>query len=201
MLLDIDCWTSMTLPCSPSCSPSFPSSSSLSLSNPAHCGSYNIRYGLQTGVIPNNQEYGLNLTETLLPEFLSRQGYATHALGKWYGALTLLAWGMCVQASWAVLGCRHLGLYRWDMTPTFRGYDSFYGYYSGSQVSGPAATRPSCSVSIPYQLGLDLGLGLRLSLQSSGVSVSSVSASSVSVSRCLSLARLLGLLHPQGQRL
>eukprot|EP00045_Choanoeca_perplexa_P014076 m.163633 g.163633 ORF g.163633 m.163633 type:complete len:539 (+) comp16556_c0_seq1:375-1991(+) len=75
-----------------------------------HTGRYNIRYGLQTGVIPNNKEYGLNLTETLLPEYLSREGYATHALGKW-----------------------HLGLYRWDMTPTFRGYDSFYGYYSGSQ--------------------------------------------------------------------
>ena len=200
MLLDIDCWTSMTLPCSPSCSPSFPSSSSLSLSNPAHCGSYNIRYGLQTGVIPNNQEYGLNLTETLLPEFLSRQGYATHALGKWYGALTLLAWGRCVQASWAVLGCRHLGLYRWDMTPTFRGYDSFYGYYSGSQVSGPMAAvhRGHCHlgrVQSPFRVfpyGISRKLGLR---------PPRLSLLRVPVSQCLSLARLLGLLYPQGQRL
>jgi hypothetical protein len=43
--------------------------------------SYNIRYGLQTGVIPNNQAYGLNTTETLLPQFLKEQGYATHAIG------------------------------------------------------------------------------------------------------------------------
>lgn len=47
-----------------------------------HTGRYNIRYGLQTGVIPNTKEYGLNLTETLLPEYLKRAGYATHAAGK-----------------------------------------------------------------------------------------------------------------------
>ena len=27
----------------------------------------------------------------------------------------------------------HLGLYKWEYTPTFRGYDTFMGYYSGSQ--------------------------------------------------------------------
>lgn len=27
----------------------------------------------------------------------------------------------------------HLGLFKWEYTPTFRGYDSFLGYYSGSQ--------------------------------------------------------------------
>eukprot|EP00051_Salpingoeca_urceolata_P009789 m.118963 g.118963 ORF g.118963 m.118963 type:complete len:539 (-) comp16448_c0_seq3:185-1801(-) len=75
-----------------------------------HTGRYNIRYGLQTNVIPNNKEYGLNLTETLLPQYMKKLGYQTHAIGKW-----------------------HLGLYRWAYTPTFRGYDSFLGYYSGSQ--------------------------------------------------------------------
>lgn len=27
----------------------------------------------------------------------------------------------------------HLGFYTWEHTPTFRGYDSFYGFYNGGQ--------------------------------------------------------------------
>ncbi|KAL3907714.1 MAG: hypothetical protein SGARI_003400 [Bacillariaceae sp.] len=41
---------------------------------------------------------------------LKRAGYSTHAIGKW-----------------------HLGMARWEQTPTFRGFDSFYGFYSGGQ--------------------------------------------------------------------
>ena len=33
-------------------------------------GRYDIRYGLQTQVIPNNKKYGLALNETLLPQLL-----------------------------------------------------------------------------------------------------------------------------------
>ena len=44
-------------------------------------GRYNIRYGLQTKTIPNNKDYGLNLTEKLLPEYLKELGYASHAIG------------------------------------------------------------------------------------------------------------------------
>lgn len=73
-------------------------------------GRYNIRYGLQTQVIPNNKQYGLNLTEKTIPEHLEPLGYTSHALGKW-----------------------HLGLWNWAYTPTFRGFSSFLGYYSGSQ--------------------------------------------------------------------
>ena len=47
-----------------------------------HTARYNIRYGLQSAVIPNNKEYGLALDEMLLPEYLKRLGYATHAVGK-----------------------------------------------------------------------------------------------------------------------
>jgi len=75
-----------------------------------HTGRYPIRFGLQTGVIPNTSPYGLNLDEKLVPQYMKEQGYATHAVGKW-----------------------HLGIFTWDYTPTFRGYDSFMGYYGGSE--------------------------------------------------------------------
>ena len=38
------------------------------------------------------------------------EGYATHIVGKW-----------------------HLGYNKWDYTPTYRGFDTFYGYYNGAE--------------------------------------------------------------------
>jgi arylsulfatase A-like enzyme len=73
-------------------------------------GRYPIAYGLQTYVIQDGTNYGLNLNETLMPEILKAGGYQTHAVGKW-----------------------HLGMYNWESTPTFRGFDSFYGYYTGGE--------------------------------------------------------------------
>ena len=46
-------------------------------------GRYNIRYGLQTQVIPNNKRYGLPLNETTIADYLRLQNYSTHAVGKW----------------------------------------------------------------------------------------------------------------------
>ena len=72
-------------------------------------GRYNIRYGFQSGVLTDHNNYSLPLTETLLPEFVHRtRPSSTHAVGKW-----------------------HLGYHQWEHTPTFRGFDSYLGYYSG----------------------------------------------------------------------
>eukprot|EP00756_Hemistasia_phaeocysticola_P054366 Hpha_TRINITY_DN30294_c0_g1::TRINITY_DN30294_c0_g1_i1::g.27098::m.27098 len=74
-------------------------------------GRYNIRYGFQSGVLKDRNNYSLPLTETLLPQFVQRAvPAACHMVGKW-----------------------HLGFHRWEHTPTYRGFDSFLGYYSGAE--------------------------------------------------------------------
>lgn len=71
------------------------------------------RFAMHHGIvdwIPPASTYGLPLNETTMADKLKEAGYATHAVGKW-----------------------HLGFYRKEMTPTFRGFDSFYGFYSGGE--------------------------------------------------------------------
>jgi arylsulfatase A-like enzyme len=47
-------------------------------------GRYPFRYGLQTGVIPTSQTYGLPTDERLLSQALADAGYATAIVGKWH---------------------------------------------------------------------------------------------------------------------
>ena len=50
----------------------------------------------------------LPLNETLWPEYMKELGYQNYLIGKW-----------------------HQGANSWKETPTFRGFDYFYGYYGG----------------------------------------------------------------------
>jgi len=71
-------------------------------------GIYPFRYGLQRGFgsfTPNGLPTGLKL----LPRYLKESGYRTHMLGKW-----------------------HLGHCDTRYTPRYRGFDTFFGSYSGA---------------------------------------------------------------------
>ncbi|BFZ22838.1 hypothetical protein BsWGS_25876 [Bradybaena similaris] len=70
-------------------------------------GIYPHRLGLQQIVILERQAVCVPLDKTFFPQVLKQHGYKTHAVGKW-----------------------HLGFCNWNCTPTFRGFDSFYGFYN-----------------------------------------------------------------------
>ena len=71
-------------------------------------GVYPFRMGLQHFVITGPMNASLPLQYDLLPQRLQRLGYQTHMVGKW-----------------------HLGFCNPAMTPTHRGFHSFYGLYNG----------------------------------------------------------------------
>lgn len=73
-------------------------------------GKYALNLGLQHDTIHNKQPFGVPLAEKLLPEYLRQLGYSTHAVGKW-----------------------QLGFFAKEFTPTYRGFDSFYGFWTSGQ--------------------------------------------------------------------
>ena len=71
------------------------------------------RYAWHNGInsiIQSTNTYGVPLESKFISDILLDNGYSTAAIGKW-----------------------HMGFYKWEYTPTFRGYESFYGYYGGGE--------------------------------------------------------------------
>lgn len=70
-------------------------------------GRYPFHTGRQHESLPPQMPTGLSINYRLLPERLKEVGYKTHAVGKW-----------------------HLGFCDWNYTPTRRGFDTFFGFYT-----------------------------------------------------------------------
>merc|ERR1711892_799910 len=73
-------------------------------------GKYPFHIGRQKRALKPLQPTGLHLNLTTLPQQLKKLGYNTHIVGKW-----------------------HLGYCAWEYTPTRRGFDTFLGFYLGSE--------------------------------------------------------------------
>jgi arylsulfatase A-like enzyme len=63
---------------------------------------------MEHSAILETEPWGLSLNEVLLPEYLAALGYARHMVGKW-----------------------HLGFFRKEYTPTFRGFQTYFGHWTG----------------------------------------------------------------------
>jgi len=73
-------------------------------------GKHPINLGIQHGTIFGTQPYGLPLGEATTPQYLKSLGYRTHGVGKW-----------------------HLGFFEKEYTPTYRGFETYYGFWNGKE--------------------------------------------------------------------
>ena len=64
--------------------------------------------GIQHNTITAACPYGLSLEEKLLPQHFKNLGYTAKMIGKW-----------------------HIGFFQKEYTPTYRGFDEFFGSYFG----------------------------------------------------------------------
>ncbi|KAH6921879.1 hypothetical protein HPB50_005755 [Hyalomma asiaticum] len=80
---------------------------SASTCTPSRAAATRLHVGYQA--FPPAPERSLSLRFQLLPQWLKRLGYSTHIIGKW-----------------------HLGYSSVEYTPTWRGFDTFFGYYNGA---------------------------------------------------------------------
>ncbi|KAG8239213.1 hypothetical protein J437_LFUL017415 [Ladona fulva] len=71
-------------------------------------GKHPIHTGMQHLVILEPEAWGLPLKEKTMAQYLRDAGYVTRAVGKW-----------------------HLGYFKKEYTPIYRGFDSHYGYWNG----------------------------------------------------------------------
>ncbi|GMI01213.1 hypothetical protein TrLO_g9509 [Triparma laevis f. longispina] len=72
-------------------------------------GLYPLHHGVVNWLKPEDPN-GLPLNLTTMAEHMNELGYVSRAVGKW-----------------------HMGFYRDEYTPTFRGYSSFTGFYGGGE--------------------------------------------------------------------
>ena len=77
---------------------------------PARSSMQTGRYAWRNGYYSSQSSEAVSLSVPFLPEVLRRAGYRCHAVGKW-----------------------HLGYRVKEYSPTFRGYDSFLGYYNSME--------------------------------------------------------------------
>lgn len=92
-------------------------------------GLYPIHTGTQHNVIQPAEPWGLPLEFKLLPEYLKDLGYQTHLVGKW-----------------------HIGSFSKEHTPNYRGFDTFYGFYSGEEDYYNHTTKMDTHVGLDFWL-------------------------------------------------